>query len=233
MALHYHGLPLTPTKNLELINGKNVCISHATAYKGCIEWALKHAQSIMWDNGAFSFYNKGGKINIPSFYSWLEDKLGHPHWAVIPDVIGGTEEQQKELLLTWPYPKEYGAPVWHLGLSFDYLLYLVDNYPKVCLGSSDKYWKVGGKEWSNRMDETFNYLVSKRRYLPWLHGLRMLNQLKNKWPLASADSVNVARNYKTRGVCPGCMANQIDKHNPPLFWQITEHKQLNLIEDFE
>lgn len=225
MALHYHGLPLTPAEKLELLNGKNVCISHATARKSQTDWALKNAQSVMWDNGAFTFFRQGGNIDLNVFYSWLEDKLGHPHWAVIPDVIGGTEEQQKEMLKTWVFPRELGAPVWHLGLSFDYLLFLVDNYPKVCLGSSDKYWKVGGQEWQQRMDDTFDFLSSKRKQLPWLHGLRMLAQLKERWPLSSADSVNVSRNYKSRGVCPGCMASQIDSTNPPLIWK---HKQEQL-----
>lgn len=218
MALHYHGLPLTPYENLELVVGKNVCISHATTRKPQEQWALKNAQSVMWDNGAFTFYRSGQEFDLNAYYGWLEDKLGHPHWGVVPDVIGGTLEQQKDLLATWPYPKSLGAPVWHLGMPLEYLLELCDEWPKVCLGSSDKYWKVGGPEWHARMDETFDYLCSKRRVLPWLHGLRMLAQLTKEWPLSSADSVNVSRNYKTAGKCPGCMANRIDAGNPPLRW---------------
>jgi hypothetical protein len=218
MALHYHGLPLTPYSNLELIEGRNVCISHATTRKASEEWALKHAQSIMWDNGAFTFYRTGETFDLQAYYGWIEDKLGHPHWAVIPDVIGGAEEQQRELLATWPYPKEFGAPVWHLGMSFEYLLELTDCYPKVCLGSSDKYWKVGGPEWTQRMDDTFDFLGKHRRFNPWLHGLRMLSMLKKDWPLSSADSVNVSRNYKSSGKCPGCMSRAIDMTNPPLKW---------------
>lgn len=219
MALHYHGLPLTPMEKLELLVGKNVCISHATARPSQIDWALKNAQSIMWDNGAFTFHRSGEEFDLPAFYDWVGPKLGHPHWGVVPDVIGGTLEQQKALLATWPFPKSLGAPVWHLGMPLDYLLELCDEWPKVCLGSSEQYWKVGGEVWKQRMDETFDYLLAKRKHLPWLHGLRMLAQLKERWPLSSADSVNVARNFKSAGKCPGCMANAIDACNPPLHWE--------------
>jgi hypothetical protein len=219
MALHYHGLPLTPLENLDLLVGKNVCISHATFRESNVEWALRSAQSIMWDNGAFTFHRSGQSFDLGSFYSWLEPKLGHPHWGVVPDVIGGSLEQQKTLARTWPFGKAFGAPVWHLGMPLDYLLELCDDWPKVCLGSSEAYWNVGGGLWQDRMDETFNFLSSRRTNLPWLHGLRMLSQLKERWPLASADSVNVARNYKSAGKCPGCMSNRIDSENPPIRWK--------------
>lgn len=232
MALHYHGLPLTPLATLyETFNGQNVCISYATARETNIDWALKHAQSVMWDNGAFSYYQKNGNDMDPNaFYAWLEGKLGHPHWAVVPDVIGGDVEKQREFLKTWPFRKELGAPVWHLGLDLDYLLELADEWPKVCLGSSAEYWQVGSPLWEARMDDAFDYLSSRRTSLPWLHGLRMLGQLHKRWPLSSADSVNVSRNYKSAGKCPGCMANRINAVNPPLTWR--EPQQID-IQEFE
>ena len=223
MALHYHGLPLTPASLLDLLAGKNVCISYATARTSNILWALRYAQSIMWDNGAFSIFTQGnGALNPFEFYSWVEPYLGHPHWAVVPDVIDGSIEQQRELTKTWPFPKDLGAPVWHLGLSMDYLFELIDAWPRVCLGSSGQYWDVGSETWERRMDEVFNQLARTRRHMPHLHGLRMLGQLGKRWPLASADSVNVSRNFKSSGQCPGCMATQIDQVNSPLSWSIQE-----------
>ena len=60
--------------------------------------------------------------------------LGHPHWAVIPDIIGGSEQENKNTLEDWPFQKDLGSPVWHINLSFDYLSFLIDNYSKVCFG---------------------------------------------------------------------------------------------------
>lgn len=219
MSLHYHGLPLTPFEMLDRLKGKHVCISFATARKKEVAWALKHAQSIMWDNGAFSAFTQGVTLDVQKFYRWVEPNLMHPHWAVVPDVINGTSKEQKKLLKGWPFDRALGAPVWHLGLPLHYLLYLADEWPRICLGSSDRYWKVGGMEWARRMDKAFDFLSSRRNTMPWIHGLRMLSQLGKRWPLASADSVNVARNFKSGwGKCPGCMSNKIDEVNNSVIW---------------
>lgn len=223
MTLHYHGLPLTPAPMLLDLSGRHVCISFATQVKGQVDIALRRMQSVMFDNGAFSIYRKGGQLDPNAYYRWLEPMLGHPHWAVVPDIIGGDVAQQRSLLRTWPFPKELGAPVWHLGLPFDYLLELADEWPKVCLGSSGDYWQVGGPAWSKRMDEAVETIASKRRYAPWLHGLRMMAQAGKRWPLASVDSVNIARNYKDREEMPGFMAQRLDAaNNPTLLHPITD-----------
>ena len=49
---------------------------------------------------------------------------------------------------------------------------------------------------------------------PHIHGLRMMAEAGN-WPLASVDSVNVARNYKDRDDMPGRMADRLDRVNAP------------------
>lgn len=220
MALHYHGLPITPASRLDELAGKHVCISYATARPSNIKWAMANAQSIMWDNGAFTFFRQGGRLNVPAFYRWLNRKLGHPNWAVVPDVIDGSVEEQRELIATWPFDKTLGAPVWHLGLPFDYLLELADNWPRICFGSSGEYWKIGSPAWEQRMDEAFDELARRRRALPWVHGLRMLSKLGDRWPLASADSVNVTRN-RHNGYCAGCKSHRIDTKNGPIEWPPT------------
>ena len=67
------------------------------------------------------------------------------------------------------------------------------------------------------MDQAFNVLA-KRRFLPWVHGLRMLNMAGTEYPLASADSVNVARNFKDTNACPNEMSSKIDARNNPVKW---------------
>lgn len=218
MALHYHGLPLTPERQLPKLNGKNVCISYATYRQSNVDWAVKNAQSIMLDNGAFSAFTRGVPFDEAGFYAWIEPLLGHPHWAVVPDVIDGTVEQQRALTSRWPFARDLGVPVWHLALPFDYLLELVDTWPRVCFGSSGEYWKIGSPEWLRRMDDAFEFLAAHRKSMPWIHGLRMLGQLGKRWPLASADSVNVAINYNRNQECPGCMAHRIDVVNGPVHW---------------
>jgi len=213
MTVHYHGLPLTPEIMLLDLAGKHVCISYATARAKQTEQCLRLMQSIMFDNGAFTAHQQGGTLDVEAYYDWLRPMLRQPHWAVMPDVIDGTVEQQRELLATWPFPRAVGAPVWHLGLSLDYLAELADEYPRVCLGSSQQYWKVGSPIWKRRMREAGEVLSGASCHI---HGLRMMNEAGNWHYLASVDSVNVARNYKDREDMPGRMADRLDRVNAPL-----------------
>jgi hypothetical protein len=180
----------------------------------------------MMDDGAFTAYTKGKSMDKVGFYDWCEEYLVAPHWAVIPDVIGGSEEDQKTSLKEWHFPNHLSAPVWHLNLSIDYLLFLADNYEKICLGSAGEFWQIGTRKWEQRMDETFEAL-SKIRHLPWIHGMRMLAQADKRWPLASADSSNVARNHATVGLHPEVMAQRIDAIQAPL--RFKPNPQLNLL----
>lgn len=214
--IHYHGTPLTPRAELYKMAGKHFCVSFA--HPADAQVCLQIGQSIMWDNGAFSVYTQGKTFDRNKYYSWLEDKLGHPHWAVIPDVIDGDEQQQKDLLLTWPFNISLGAPVWHMAMSLDYLEFLCDKYPRICFGSSGKYWEVGSDSWCGRADEAFNRIV-KNNYIPHIHMLRGLAQAGKRWPFASADSVNVARNFKDKPQCPEVMARKIDAIQTPISWQ--------------
>ncbi|MCV5968604.1 hypothetical protein, partial [Lactococcus petauri] len=88
---------------------------------------------------------------IAGFYAWIEPHLAHPHWAVVPDKIGGTVDEQRAMVATWPHRKEYGAPVWHLGLPLEYLFDLCNDWPRVCIGSSGEFWQVGSAAWCGRM----------------------------------------------------------------------------------
>jgi hypothetical protein len=201
---------------MEKMAGKHFCVSYA--HPADAEWCLRNGQSVLWDNGAFSAFTKGRPFDEEGYVRWLEPRLGHPHWAVIPDVIGGNVRDQRRLLRRWPYPEALSAPVWHLALPIDYLLLLCDSWPRVCFGSSAQYWQVGGPEWSRRTDEAFEALTKRHRHLPWIHMLRGLAQAGKRWPFASADSVNVARNFKNKGreQCPEQMARRIDSVQTPV-----------------
>lgn len=229
--IHYHGTPLTPRNQLQKMAGKNFCVSFANP--GDADWCLSHGQSVMWDNGAFSLHTQGKDVDWPKFYKWLEPRLGHPHWAVIPDIIDGSTEDNWELVKEWPFGRELAAPVWHMGAPLDYLMKLLDaGFEKICFGSSGRYWQVGSEEWERRCDTAFNELV-KRGPIPWVHMLRGLALAGDRWPFASADSVNVARNFKdSGGVCPERMARRIDSIQCPVKWT-NRAEQLDLTEQLE
>jgi len=216
--IHYHGTPISPMKAIETMGGKNFCISYARPddLKRC----LRLAQSLMLDNGAFSAKTRGQPFDLNGFYSWIDPILAHPHWGVVPDVIDGTVKEQREMTKTWPFGKEFGIPVWHLGLPISYLLELCDSWGRVCFGSSGEYWQIGTFKWCGRMDEAFNALSKTYTRLPWVHGMRMLGQSVGPWPLSSADSTNVALHHAEGVVCAGCMAKRIDSTNPPSIWDI-------------
>lgn len=219
--IHYHGTPLTPRHELIKMAGKHFCVSFANPNDA--DWCLAHGQSVMWDNGAFSFRGKGG-LDPEAFARWVGPRLGHPHWCVIPDVIDGNEEQQRSLVKSWPHRRELSAPVWHMALSIDYLMELADNFPRICFGSTKQYWQVGSDAWSRRADEAFNALA-KIGPLPWIHMLRGLALCGDKWPFASADSVNVARNFKDAPICPERMARRIDAVQCPINWTLAPEQR--------
>lgn len=212
--IHYHGTPLTPRAELQKMAGKHFCVSFANP--GDADWCLRHGQSVMWDNGAFSAYTKGEAFNPAAFATWVEPRLAHPHWAVVPDIIDGSVQDQREAARSWPHPRALSAPVWHMALPIDWLLELADGWPRVCFGSSGAYWQVGSEAWERRCDEAWNAL-ERRGLRPWVHMLRGLALSGDRWPFASADSVNVARNFKDTRTCPERMARRIDAVQP---WQV-------------
>jgi len=219
-VIHYHGTPITPRSHLLEMAGRHFCVSYA--HRADTEVCLQIGQSVMFDNGAFTTFKSGKTFDMAAFYGWLEPRLGHPHWGVVPDVIDGDEDQQKKLLQTWPFDLALGAPVWHLGLSLDYLLFLADRWPKVCFGSSGEFWDVGSEKWCDRVDQAFNALARHNRHMPWVHMLRGLAMSGQRWPFASADSVNVARNHKDYGRSAELMASKIDRVQCPAKWVMKE-----------
>jgi len=217
--LHYHGTPVTPKSELCKMSGKNFCVSYTDTRDS--DWCISNAQSIMWDNGAYSCYTQGKKFDKEGYISWIDDKLYGANWAVIPDLIGGGVQDQKDYMQGWPYPKHLSAPVWHMHLPFDWLKELIDNYPRFCFGSSGEYWKVGSASWARRADQAWE-IIEGSGARPWVHMMRGLRLCKERWPFASADSTNVARNHKNKGrrQCPKAMAERIDAVQTPLIFSL-------------
>lgn len=197
--IHYHGLPITPaTAAVEAIGGGHAFISFAS-YRLQASVALEYAQSFALDNGAFSAWTKGEPIkDWREFYDWVKTLMNHPgfDFAVIPDVIDGGEEDNDRLLGEWPFAKHIGAPVWHMHESFDRLARLATGWPRICIGSSGEYARVGDERWWGRMGTAMNVICDfNGQPICKVHGLRMLNpKVFSRLPLSSADSTNIGRN---------------------------------------
>lgn len=193
--IHYHGTPITPRTELLSLAGRHFCVSFSAPRdaKTCHEIG----QSVMLDNGAFSFWRGGTVPHWPAFYDWAEPWLDYPTtWAVIPDVIDGNEEANDALLVSWwqrRLPK--GAPVWHLHESLERLRRLAHAYDRVCFGSSGAYAQVGTDAWHRRVSEAFDVIADDDGRVPRVHMLRGLALAGSHYPFASADSTNAARNH--------------------------------------
>jgi hypothetical protein len=196
--IHYHGLPITPaTAAVRAVGGGHAFVSFR--HPDQLGLAVEACQSFAVDNGAFSAWMSGEPVaDWMPYYRWVESLRRVPafDFAVIPDVIDGTEKDNDALLDAWPHGPWTGAPVWHLHESVDRLVRLAHDWPRVCLGSSGRFARVGTPAWWNRMAEAMDAVCDQEgRPLCKLHGLRMLDpKVFTRLPLASADSTNIGRN---------------------------------------
>lgn len=158
----------------------------------------EHAQVVGIDNGAFSAWVRGLKINWSDFYKWLLNYYHHPKVAffVIPDVVDGGERDNDALINEVP-KMFYGkaTPVWHLHESIDRLIELCREWPRVCFGSSGEYAAIRTAHWHRRMQDAFEAIYCRHNFKTAVHGLRMLDgRVLGNYPLATADSTNLACN---------------------------------------
>lgn len=220
--IHYHGTPITPRRVLLELAGKNFCVSFSDPR----DVATCHVigQSVMLDNGAYSFWRKGKATDWPAYQRWVENWLAYPTtWAVIPDVIDGSEDDNDRLLCKWFNARgtfRQSAPVWHLHESLDRLHRLVLSYEKVCFGSSGLYSKPNSPAWNNRVNEAFNLICRGSGRPPtWIHMLRGMSLSGSVYPFASVDSTDVARNHEQRPSVAKRMADRWDALQCPARWQ--------------
>lgn len=238
--IHYHGLPITPaTAAVAAVSGGHGFVSFRHPQQ--LTLAMEVCQSFAVDNGAFSAWSTGTPITEwGPFYAWVEDLHRCPSldFACIPDVIDGDEAANDALVEQWPWVNSkpwLGAPVWHMHESLERLGRLAGRFPRVCLGSSAQFSKVGSQVWEERMIEAMEVLCDKDG-LPAckLHGLRMLNpKVFTRFPFASTDSTNIARNVGIDSKWKGTylpptkesrarvMRERIESHQAPTFWERT------------
>ena len=230
--IHYHGTPGSSKVNASrYLAGRHALVSHANPEFVAI--AAEVCQSFVLDNGAFTHWKAGKpKTNWGDYYNWSALWLSRPccDWALIPDVIGGTAEDNDRLLAEWPHGKAFGVPVYHMHEPVSRLAALAIDWPRVALGSSGDFAQIGTSAWWNRMGEMMAAVCDNQgRPRCRLHGLRMLDwRIFTLLPLASADSVNMAMNCGRSAdthnlgddVVTGAaiIASRIEAHNSAAKW---------------
>jgi len=172
----------------------------------------------MLDNGAFSAWKRGAAVDWPGYYAWCDRWLEFPTtWAVIPDVIDAGTQEQDALIREWPHGPR-GAPVWHMNEPIDRLLRLCDDWSRVCIGSTDEFRTVLSPAWKRRMDAAWDAVAARHSRLPWLHMLRGMQLSGMRWPFASVDSTDVARNHNRPQNDAAAMCARWDALQCPSRW---------------
>lgn len=232
--IHYHGLPITPeTAAAQVLQAGHGFVSFSEPRN--LALAISVCQSFAIDNGAFTAWKQGRPVtDWSSFYAWAADAQRVPacDFAVVPDVIDGSEADNDALLSEWPLGRFFGAPVWHMHESLDRLERMASDWPRLCIGSSGEFASVGSAAWWGRIAQAMAVVCDEQgRPGVRLHGLRMLNpEVFSRLPFASADSTNIGRNIgidqawrgtytpPTKEARAAVMRVRIESQNAPATW---------------
>ena len=207
--IHFHGSPVSGEADSawRFYQGRHVMVSFANPEH--LPIVAEVCESFCLDNGAFSAWKSGKSLDVKAYADWVEQWYQHPAfaWCVIPDVIDGTQRDNRMSIDDWMTHlpsnnfRHHSVPVWHFHESTTYLAELAERFPLVALGSSGKWPTPGTESWWERVDEFMPAICDgKGRPRCKLHGLRMLNpEIFQALPLASADSTNAAVNAGSVG----------------------------------
>jgi hypothetical protein len=90
--IHYHGTPIGgPRKDAaRFLAGRHALVPFS--YPDDIGIVAEVCQSFCLDNGAFTVWKQGGKLDVDGYIRWVAEWHRHPgfDFALIPDVIDGT-----------------------------------------------------------------------------------------------------------------------------------------------
>lgn len=231
--IHYHGTPIGGTRQdaARFLRGRHALVPFPR--QDDMGAVAELCQSFVFDNGAFTVWKQGGRLDVDGYLRWVDDWRRHPgfDWALIPDVIDGDEDANDRLLEQWPSHLP-GVPVWHLHESLERLQRLAGNWRTVALGSSGQWQTPGTAPWWKRIAAAMDVICDEHgRPACRLHGLRMLDPaIFSRLPFASADSTNAAVNGgsvsrfgmytpPTAGQRAAVIADRIETHNSAPTWQ--------------
>ena len=239
----YHGTPCGATRPdaARFLKGRHALVSFANPED--IPIVAEACASFVLDNGAFSMWSESEKAKAegrilppPDWNKWVDWAMfwsRHPgyDWALAPDTIDGSLDDNKRLLFHFGRKVPMSVPVYHLHEPLEWLENLAQNWPRVALGSSGQWRTPGTASWWARMREVMDVCCdSEGRPKCKLHGLRMLDPLIfSRLPLSSADSCNATINsgsIKRFGMYTPPTASQrmeviaarIEHHNSAAVW---------------
>jgi len=203
-----HGTPITPIRLLDSLAGRSFCVSffNPEQLDRCIE-LVGDDQILILDNGAYSHWqNGGGAIDRDAFWKWANAAQARcpQAVAVIPDVIGGTE-QENLIEMSWAlreglahYP-ERTMSIWHMDESFDQLAIHLKLCNFVGMGSCQEFDvqrnRKGYLALIDKVRVAREAISATHDRRPWIHLMRGLGVFKDVAWADSADSTNVARNH--------------------------------------
>lgn len=181
---------------IKFLKGRHALVSFAHPTQ--IAEVLECCESFCLDNGAFTIWKTtGGNIDVAEYCKWVDSLATHPSFdfALIPDIIGGTVEENDALINSWK-SNHICVPVYHLGEPIDRFFSLAEKFKKVAFGSTDAWARNGSKAWWENMAEFMDIVTDDNGVLPCkVHGLRMLDpKLFQYLPLHSGDSTNAGVN---------------------------------------
>jgi len=200
--IHYHGAPISGGKDQarEFYSGRHALVSHC--YREQLPEIAEVCQSYILDNGAYTHWKQERKGDYWAYVEWVARWSRHPafDWAVIPDSIEGNQEENDNLILSWPTILP-GVPVWHphetVARFVDLARWSIAYGVRVvAIGGSPHYPTAGSKMWWNRMCGVLDRITDRSgRPSVKLHGLKMLDPaITERIPLASGDSTNATAN---------------------------------------
>lgn len=239
--IHFHGSPCSGPADVagRFYHQRHAMVSFA--YPDQLPCIAEACQSFALDNGAFSAWRTGEKLDVPAYFAWVSEWHRHPGfaWCLIPDVIDGDESANDEMLYQWMNLTEgniESVAVWHLHESLERLERLADVYRTVAIGSSGVWSTPGTEGWKARMADAMDAVCDDGKPRCKLHGLRMLNpEIFTRYPFASADSTNAAQNA-SRPLAgqtfawqrANIIADRAEAHNSAAVWTMAE-KQLEFV----
>lgn len=206
-----YGLPLNPAPLLNELAGASFCVSYGTRDRlgKQLDDAIRLVGQdgvLLVDNGAFSMHKQGvstrDEAYLEAYEAWAQAILARcpQAIAVIPDVIGGTVEENWDLVCTTQLDLERAMPIWHMHEPIEYLVHMLDGFEYIGIGSSGEYWQVGTTNWDARIAEAFEAIDRWERegnggnVRPRIHMMRAQSQA-HRFAFDSSDSCNVAMNH--------------------------------------
>lgn len=196
--IHYHGAPCpgNAESQVKFFRHRDALLSYANRKKVSAEVIFDICRSFILDNGAFTYWKNNEEPKWDDFYCWVENYRFHPRfqWFLVPDIIGGSVEENNKQLVICPMPINITVPVFHVGEPLDRIMMIIEKgYHCIGIGTTPGF-ELKSAAFFNEMRKIFE-TVCNHEGIPKIkvHGLRMLDpEIVREFPFSSCDSATSA-----------------------------------------